>query len=80
MDTSQATPTLATAQVREVLYRGLTWSDAKKTLTIGARSGTFPGMLQSRTFNVVFVAAGHGVGATASKRAMPDWYISPTQI
>jgi alpha-D-xyloside xylohydrolase len=40
----------------------LTWCEAQKTLTIGARSGTFPGMLQSRTFNVVFVAAGHGVG------------------
>jgi alpha-D-xyloside xylohydrolase len=47
------------------------WNDAKKTLTIGARQGSFPGMLQSRTFNVVFVTAGHGVGvgttATADK-------------
>jgi alpha-D-xyloside xylohydrolase len=41
----------------------MTWSDAKKTLTIGARSGTFPGMLQSRTFRVVFVTSNHGAGS-----------------
>jgi alpha-D-xyloside xylohydrolase len=40
----------------------LTWSEAKHTLTIGARSGSFPGMPKSCTFNVVFVAEGHGVG------------------
>jgi alpha-D-xyloside xylohydrolase len=38
------------------------WSDASHTLTIGARKGTFPGMLRQRTFNVVFVTANHGVG------------------
>jgi alpha-D-xyloside xylohydrolase len=38
------------------------WDDARRTLTIGARQGSFPGMLQSRTFNVVFVGEGHGAG------------------
>jgi alpha-D-xyloside xylohydrolase len=47
----------------------LTWSEAKKTLTIGARAGTFPGMLPSRTFNVVFVAAGHGTGLAVTGAA-----------
>jgi len=28
------------------------WDDAKHTLTIGARQGSFPGMLQTRTFRV----------------------------
>jgi alpha-D-xyloside xylohydrolase len=43
-----------------------TWTDATKTLHIGARQGSFPGMLASRTFNVVFVAPGHGAGADVS--------------
>ena len=30
------------------------WNNAKKTLTIGARKGNFPGMLTSRTFTVVW--------------------------
>ena len=30
----------------------LTWNDRAKTLTIGQRTGTFPGMKQSRTFRV----------------------------
>ena len=30
----------------------LTWNDKTKTLTIGKRKGTFPGMLQTRTFRV----------------------------
>ena len=40
----------------------LHWDEAKKTLTIGAREGKFPGMLESRTFRVVFVGPGHGGG------------------
>ena len=31
------------------------WDDARGTLTIGKREGSFPGMLDSRTFEVVFV-------------------------
>jgi len=39
------------------------WDDASRTLTIGERSGSFPGMLQTRTFRIVFVTPNHGVGA-----------------
>ena len=42
-----------------------TWNDSSKQLTIGARQGSFPGMLQSRTFRVMFVHPGHGTGAPA---------------
>jgi len=35
-----------------------TWNDAKKALTIKDRKGSFPGMLTTRTFNIVNVAAG----------------------
>ena len=38
------------------------WKDASKTLTIGERVGKFPGMLEKRTFNVIFVGDGHGNG------------------
>ena len=48
----------------------LTWHDSTKTLSIGARSGTFPGMLTSRTFDVVFVSQGHGTGIAPT--ATPD--------
>jgi alpha-D-xyloside xylohydrolase len=38
------------------------WSEAKRTLTIGARRGSFPGMLERRSFHVVFVGKDHGTG------------------
>ena len=44
----------------------LRWDDAGNALTIGARQGNFPGMLERRTFNIVWVAPGHGVGVNPS--------------
>ena len=35
----------------------LNWNDATSTLTIGAREGSYPGMLASRTFEIVLVSA-----------------------
>jgi alpha-D-xyloside xylohydrolase len=40
----------------------LTWNDATRTLTIGAREGSFTGMLTERTFQVLLVTAGKAVG------------------
>jgi alpha-D-xyloside xylohydrolase len=40
----------------------LTWNDATNTLTIGARQGTFPGMLAERTFQAVLVSPTKPVG------------------
>ena len=37
---------------------------------IGARQGVFPGMLQKRTFKIVFVTQGHGVDVADT--ASPD--------
>jgi alpha-D-xyloside xylohydrolase len=34
-----------------------TWDNAKKTLTIGDRNGSFPGMLNERKFNIVIVTS-----------------------
>jgi alpha-D-xyloside xylohydrolase len=47
----------------------LQWDEARKTLTIGDRSGRFPGMLETRTFRVVFVGDNHGVGIGPSETA-----------
>lgn len=41
------------------------WDDKKRTLTIGKRAGQYPGMIGSRTFNVVLVKAD---GTTATKQ------------
>ncbi|HEY1464225.1 MAG TPA: glycoside hydrolase family 31 protein [Terriglobales bacterium] len=46
------------------------WDDAKQTLIIGDRKGQFPGMLESRNFQIVFVGENHGVGVDATDR--PD--------
>ncbi len=46
-----------------------TWDDATHTLTIGDRVGTFPGMLASRTFRIVFVSETHGIGGALTPTA-----------
>jgi alpha-D-xyloside xylohydrolase len=46
------------------------WDDASRTLTIGDRAGTYPGMAPGHTFNVAIVTAGHGVGGETT--ATPD--------
>jgi len=47
----------------------LHWDDAVRTLTIGDRKGQFPGMLESRTFRVIFVSENHGVGVSPADEA-----------
>ena len=43
------------------------YNDAQKTVTIGARKGSFDGMLQKRRFNVVLVNAAQGQGVRLDK-------------
>jgi alpha-D-xyloside xylohydrolase len=38
------------------------WDDSGRTLTIGDRNGSFPGMLKQRTFNIILVGPGRGTG------------------
>jgi alpha-D-xyloside xylohydrolase len=40
----------------------LHWDDKAEQLTVGSRKGSFPGMLEHRTFRIARVAAAHGVG------------------
>jgi alpha-D-xyloside xylohydrolase len=46
------------------------WDDANQGLTIGDRKGRFPGMLESRTFHIVFVGDHQGDGIDPA--AHPD--------
>ena len=45
----------------------LNWDDASKTLTIGNREGSFNGMLNSRTFNIIVVSDQNGGASAAVK-------------
>jgi alpha-D-xyloside xylohydrolase len=51
----------------------ISYSQSTGKVTIGHRTGSFPGMKESRTFNVVFVAPGKGVDTTVT--ATPDCVI-----
>ncbi len=49
------------------------WDDTAQQLTVGARSGSYTGMLTSRTFNVVWVGSNHGAGLAVT--TTPDQII-----
>jgi alpha-D-xyloside xylohydrolase len=51
-----------------------TWDETTQQLTIGQRSGSFPGMLANHTFRVVFVSPVHGAGLDSN--ATPDAVVS----
>jgi alpha-D-xyloside xylohydrolase len=52
----------------------IAWNNATATLTIGKRKGSFPGMLQSRSFQIVLVSDNHGIGGALTSR--PDKVVS----
>ena len=45
------------------------WDEKAETLTIGNRRGSFPGMLEHRTFRIVSVTDGRGTGISPSSEA-----------
>ena len=46
-----------------------TWNEARGTLTLGPRRGSYPGMLQARTLNIVLVRPDHGTGIDPSPQS-----------
>ena len=50
------------------------WDDTRHQLTIDDRKGEFPGMLKTRSFQVVVVGKSHGTGVEVTKD--PDKAIS----
>ena len=47
----------------------LHWDDGVRTLTLGAREGSFPGMLAEHTFRIELVREDHGVGIGEARDA-----------
>jgi alpha-D-xyloside xylohydrolase len=47
----------------------LLWNDRTGTVTLGAREGSFPGMIEHRNFRIVLVDGEHGAGAEPTKTA-----------
>jgi alpha-D-xyloside xylohydrolase len=52
----------------------IAWSEASKTLTIGDRAGTYPGIPAQITFKIVWVGPGHGKGEALEEK--PDSVIT----
>jgi alpha-D-xyloside xylohydrolase len=51
------------------------WDDRNSVLSIGARQGSYPGMVEHRKFRIVLVGNGHGLGidGTAASNAEIDY-------
>ena len=47
----------------------ISWRDSTRTLTIGKREGSFPGMLSERTFEIVLVSKSKPVGFSFTPKA-----------
>jgi alpha-D-xyloside xylohydrolase len=52
----------------------MNWNETEKILTIKDRKGEFPGMLKDRTFRIVWVSAGNGIGTEPAKIAKTVQY------
>jgi len=46
----------------------ISWNDKQSKLSISERKGTFPGILNNRTFNVVLVKENHGTGTGITEK------------
>jgi len=51
------------------------WTESTRTLTIGARTGTYPEMPRQVQFNIIWVSSGHGSGPST---AQPDKIVAYT--
>lgn len=60
----------------------LVWNDAAKTLTVGARKGSFPGMVATRKLNLVLAAPGKnsGVLETLADVKSVDYSGQPVEV
>lgn len=58
----------------------MTWNETSQTLIIGNRKGSFPGMLDSRTFQIVWVSQGHGGGEEPTEKADSEISYTGTAI
>jgi len=52
----------------------LHWSEASRSLSFGAREGTYPAMPAARNFKIVVVHEGHGIGIESAPESLPIRY------
>jgi len=58
----------------------LAWNDAAKTLTIGARKGSYPGMVKQRTFNLVLADGANGKGISTGQATKSVSYAGQSMV
>ncbi len=58
----------------------ITWNDQAGVLTIGAREGSYPGMIEKRAFRVVLVGKGHGIGGEVTTEVDKEITYEGTEI
>jgi alpha-D-xyloside xylohydrolase len=59
----------------------LFWNDAAKTLTVGAREGSFPGMIETRTLHLALASPGKNAGPDAATEGKTVEYVGkPVEI
>jgi alpha-D-xyloside xylohydrolase len=56
------------------------WNESASVLTIGDREGSFPEMVQKRTFRIVVVRSGHGIGGEVTSDADKEIIHQGTEI
>jgi alpha-D-xyloside xylohydrolase len=56
------------------------WNDSTGVLTIGAREGSYPGMIEKRGFRIVLVGNGHGIGGEVTSKADKELNYEGTEI
>lgn len=58
----------------------LAWNDAARTLTIGARKGSYPDMVKRRTFNLVIVDEANGKGIESGRASKSVIYAGRSMV
>jgi alpha-D-xyloside xylohydrolase len=56
------------------------WNDRTGVLTIGARQGSYPGMIEKREFRIVLVGNGQGIGGEVTSKADKEINYDGTEI
>jgi alpha-D-xyloside xylohydrolase len=56
------------------------WSDSAGVLTIGAREGSYPGVVEKRTFRIVLVGSGHGTGGEVTEKEDKEVFYMGSEI
>jgi alpha-D-xyloside xylohydrolase len=56
------------------------WNDSVALLTIGARAGSYPGIIEKRRFQIVLVGSAHGTGGELTSKADKEITYDGTEV